>query len=274
MREMKVAEQARRARRMKTLRRALGAALVVGVVIGAVVLLSSGPTKKTPTSTSSSSSSTSSTVPGTPTTAAVSKTAVAPVCPPATAAGAAHRVIAFTTAPPMCVAAHGTYLATVRTDLGSFVVTMPVAAAPAAVNNFVFLSRYHFYDLTVFHRVIPGFAVQGGDPTGTGSGGPGYAFTGNTPNARCATTKNCYPVGSVAMANSGSPKSNGSQFFIVVGAQGVQLPPDYTLFGTVTKGMAVIEKIAADGNAVAADNGVPPKVLHHIVTVTVTQAGA
>ncbi len=277
MREMKVAEQARRERRAKTLRRGLAALVVVGLVIGAVVLLSGGsskaPTPSSSTSTSTSTS-TSSTLPGTPTTAPVSKAAIAPTCPPATAAGARKRVIAFTSAPPMCISAHARYLATVRTDVGTFVITLPAAASPAAVNNFVFLARYHFYDLTVFRRVIPGFVVQGGDPTETGAGGPGYSFTGNTPPASCATSHTCYPVGTVAMANSGSPSSDGSQFFVVVGAQGTQLPPSYTRFGTVTKGMSVVNKIAADGNTVPADNGVPPKVLHHIISVTISQAGA
>jgi peptidylprolyl isomerase len=99
------------------------------------------------------------------------------------------------------------------------------------VNNFVFLARNKFYDGVKFHRIIPGFVVQGGDPQGTGQGGPGYQFADELP-----TQTGGYRIGSVAMANSG-PDTNGSQFFIVTGAEGIQLPPKYSLFGTVTAGM-------------------------------------
>ncbi len=240
---------------------------MAAIVVGVIFLVSGNSTPKK-AATAKTTTTTSSTVPGTPTTAVVSHVAVAPVCPPATATGASKRVIAFTKAPPICVSADATYDATIVTDVGTFVVSMPVSASPAAVNNFVFLARYHFYDDVVFHRVIPGFVVQGGDPTGTGSGGPGYSFTGNEPAKSCGSK--CYPLGSVAMANSGTPSSDGSQFFIVVGPQGEALPPNYTLFGKVVSGMAVVQHIAAGGTP----QGVPPKVLHHIVKVTITQASA
>jgi cyclophilin family peptidyl-prolyl cis-trans isomerase len=105
------------------------------------------------------------------------------------------------------------------------------------VNNFVFLSRQHFYDGVVFHRIIKTFMVQTGDPTGTGTGGPGYQF----PDERVTGQ---YTTGTVAMANSG-PNTNGSQFFIVTAHGNPGLQPNYTIFGHVTKGMATVSKIAS-----------------------------
>jgi cyclophilin family peptidyl-prolyl cis-trans isomerase len=253
MRELKVAEQQKRARRNRTLRRVIGALVVVGVVVGVVVLLTGKTPKKHVAAT---------------TTTTAKQTAVAPVCPPATAAGAKKRVVAFTKAPPTCISATGVYDATVKTDVGTFVVRMPAASSLAAVNNFVFLSRYHFFDGTPFHRVIPGFVVQGGSPNGSGNGGPGYEFTGNTPPKTCTAKSDCYPVGGLAMANSSGPSTDGSQFFVVLPGGQTQLDsePNYTLFGQVVSGMAVVERIGADGSS-----GGTPKVLHHIVKATITK---
>jgi peptidylprolyl isomerase len=112
-------------------------------------------------------------------------------------------------------------------------VALDPIAAPQTVNNFVVLARYHFYDGVIFHRIIKGFMCQGGDPTGTGTGGPGYRFVDELP------APGRYEVGSVAMANAG-PDTNGSQFFIVSGPSGVRLPPQYSLFGKVVKGLDVL----------------------------------
>ncbi|HZU71294.1 MAG TPA: peptidylprolyl isomerase [Acidimicrobiales bacterium] len=177
-------------------------------------------------------------------------------CPPLT--GTATRTIKFAAAPPTCTDPGVTYLADVTTDVGSFTITFDPKLAPKTVNNFVFLALNHYYDGIIFHRVIPGFVVQGGDPTGTGQGGPGYQFADELPPA------GSYKIGSVAMANSG-PNTNGSQFFIVTGSQGTQLPPSYSLFGQVTSGMDVVSKIEADGSA-----GGTPKTTHKMLTVTIT----
>ena len=155
-----------------------------------------------------------------------------------------------------------TYTATVKTDVGSFTITLAPKAAPLAVNSFVFLARQHFFDCIVFHRVIPGFMDQTGDPTGTGTGGPGYSFADELP----PKANPQYPLGSVAMANSG-PNTNGSQFFIVTGQQGESLPPSYSLFGQVTSGMNVPQKINADGTP-----GGTPKVEHRIISVTISES--
>ena len=131
------------------------------------------------------------------------------------------------------------YAAEVQTADGTFTIDLLEEEAPATVNNFVNLARSGFYDGSTFHRVIEGFVAQGGDPVGqpAGRGGPGYAVTDELPDA------GAYEVGSVAMANSG-PDTQGSQFFVVTGDQGVALPPQYSLFGDVTEGMEVVMAIA------------------------------
>lgn len=166
--------------------------------------------------------------------------------------------------PAFTIDASKSYTATVTTDVGSFVITLDVTRAPKTVNNFVFLAARHFYDCVIFHRVIPGFMDQTGDPTGTGSGGPGYEFADELPPA--ATPQ--YPIGSVAMANSG-PNTNGSQFFIVTGAQGESLAPNYSLFGQVTTGIQVVQQINADGNSNPTANGEPPAKLHRIISIII-----
>jgi cyclophilin family peptidyl-prolyl cis-trans isomerase len=172
----------------------------------------------------------------------------------------------------MCIATNSVFDATVITDVGTFVIKLTTATSPVAVNNFVFLARYHFYNGITFHRAMPNFMIQGGDPTGTGQGGAGYHFTGNTPPSSCVAKSDCYATGDVALANSGAPSSDGSQFFVIVPGGASQLSDLYTVIGQVTSGMSVVEKIAADGDS--ADNGQPPKVTHHMISVTVQQINA
>lgn len=129
-----------------------------------------------------------------------------------------------------------TYTATLSTNLGDITLRLAAEQAPIAVNNFVFLARDGFYDGVIFHRVVPGFVVQGGDPTGTGRGGPGYRFRDELEGP------GEYRRGTVAMANAG-PNTNGSQFFICLADVG--LPHAYTIFGEVTDGMEVVDAIAA-----------------------------
>ncbi len=171
--------------------------------------------------------------------------------------------------PPMTIDPSKTYTATVTTDIGPFTIQLDPKTAPKATNSFVYLADKHFFDCIVFHRVIQTFMNQTGDPTGSGSGGPGYQFTEAGPS----TANPQYPIGSVAMANSNNPattnpSTNGSQFFIVTGAEGESLAPDYTLFGKVTSGMAVVDKINADGSASNSSAGTPAK-LHRMVSVTI-----
>ena len=119
------------------------------------------------------------------------------------------------------------------------------------MNNFVVLARYRYFEGIPFHRVVPGFVIQGGDPEANGRGGPGYSFADELP------ARGQYRVGSVVMANSGRD-TNGSQFFIILGDAGVALPPDYSLFGQVTTGMDVVRAIEGVGTAGASNpNGLP-----------------
>ena len=124
------------------------------------------------------------------------------------------------------------------TSYGTFSIDLLPKVAPLTVNSFVFLARHHFFDHIIFHRVIKGFVIQTGDPTGTGQGGPGYRF-----NDEPVTMP--YMRGTVAMANSG-PNTNGSQFFVVVTppGQAAGLQPKYTIFGRVATGMSVVQRIA------------------------------
>lgn len=127
------------------------------------------------------------------------------------------------------------YTATLDTNHGEVVIELDVVRSPQTVNNFVFLAREGFYSGVIFHRVIKGFMIQGGDPTGTGSGGPGYRFRDEIEGT------GSYDRGVVAMANSG-PHTNGSQFFICHTDAG--LPHSYTIFGKVTSGLEAVDSIA------------------------------
>lgn len=130
-----------------------------------------------------------------------------------------------------------THSAVIRTSLGDVTVELHSDKAPLAANNFAFLAKEGFWENTIIHRVIPGFVVQMGDPTGTGTGGPGYTFADELEHAR----EHGYPRGTLAMANAG-PATNGSQFFIVL--KDAPLPPNYTVFGHVTDGMEAVDAIA------------------------------
>jgi cyclophilin family peptidyl-prolyl cis-trans isomerase len=131
-----------------------------------------------------------------------------------------------------------THRATIATSCGTIEVELYSQEAPRTANNFAFLASEGFYDATVIHRVVPGFVVQMGDPTGTGTGGPGYRFADELASAR----NRGYSRGTLAMANAG-PDTNGSQFFICL--DDVRLPPQYSVFGEVTSGMDVVDRIAA-----------------------------
>ena len=136
--------------------------------------------------------------------------------------------------PDMVIDEGKKYTATMETSKGTIVLELFADEAPKTVNNFVFLAREGFYDGVIFHRVINGFMIQGGDPTGTGMSGPGYRFD-DEPVSRQ------YLAGTLAMANAG-PNTNGSQFFIM--HQNYRLPPNYTIFGIATEGQDVVDAIA------------------------------
>jgi cyclophilin family peptidyl-prolyl cis-trans isomerase len=291
--ELRRAQQRRRRLRLG----AVGAVLVVIAVVLAIVTSSGGGKKRTNLSTAKSSTTVTTTVSSTtvavganglpaglkarpapalskncsnpqtstaPTTTVPAKGEAVSIVPaPANVgfpnlAGSSPRYTKFSAAPPFCIDVTKTYTATMVTDAGTMTIKLYPKVAPITVNNFVFLAGYHYFDGTVFHRVIPGFVDQGGDPVGSGSGGPGYQFPDELPTAASA-----YVTGALAMANSGA-NTNGSQFFIVVGSGGSQLQPLYTMFGQLTGGLDIASKINADGTSAGT-----PKVVHKVLKVTV-----
>jgi peptidylprolyl isomerase/peptidyl-prolyl cis-trans isomerase B (cyclophilin B) len=185
-------------------------------------------------------------------------------CPPTDASADQRRE--FADAHQLCIDPAKSYTANFDTTQGSFTVQLLPERAPGAVNNFVSLARWKYFDGTKCHRVIEDFVVQCGDPTATGSGGPGYSFADELPSA------GEYTIGSLAMANSG-PNTNGSQFFIITGVSGTSLPPNYTLFGQVTAGLdTAVAAMAALFNPDPAANGVPPAADIILNSVTISEA--
>jgi cyclophilin family peptidyl-prolyl cis-trans isomerase len=140
----------------------------------------------------------------------------------------------YASPPPMTIDPQKSYTARIATTAGTMTAELFPGDAPQTVNNFVFLARDGFYEGVIFHRVIKGFMIQGGDPTGTGTGGPGYKF-------RDEPVKRRYSRGTLAMANAG-PNTNGSQFFVM--HADYALPPNYTIFGKLVEGEEVVDAIA------------------------------
>lgn len=258
----KNAAQARKAKRDRMLKRGGIAVAVAAVLVGSVILMTKGNESST-TTTTAKAASTTTTAASSAENARLQKAAnakaVAAGCPESTSAKTTTK--SWPSAPAMSIDTAKTYTAKVVTTTGDFTITLDAKKAPNTVNNFVFLANQDFYHCIIFHRVIPGFMDQTGDPTGTGTGGPGYQFKDELP----ATANPQYPIGSVAMANSG-PDTNGSQFFIVTGAQGENLPPSYSLFGSVTEGIDVVQRINQEGTPA----GVPPAVTQRILSITIS----
>jgi cyclophilin family peptidyl-prolyl cis-trans isomerase len=175
--------------------------------------------------------------------------------------GSAPKTQDFSAPPEMGIDPDKRYTATMSTTLGELVIALDAVRAPKTVNNFIFLALNHYYDGVIFHRIINGFMCQGGDPTGTGRGGPGYRFEDELPKP------GQYQIGSVAMANAG-PNTNGSQFFVISGPSGVGLPPAYSLFGQVVKGLEIVDEM----QRVDTDRNDRPSTDVVINSVTITVA--
>ncbi|GDX14288.1 peptidyl-prolyl cis-trans isomerase [Actinomycetes bacterium] len=185
-------------------------------------------------------------------------------CPPID--GSAEQRREFTDSHQLCIDPAKTYVATFDTTQGSFSVRLLSDRAPGTVNNFVSLARWKYFDGTKCHRVIEDFVVQCGDPTATGTGGPGYSFADELPQA------GEYKIGSLAMANSG-PNTNGSQFFVITGNSGASLPPSYSLFGEVVDGLdTAVKAMGALFNPDPAANGVPPAGDIVLKSVTISES--
>ena len=153
---------------------------------------------------------------------------------PVVAVSQGQPVKRWSSPPPVTIDPASSYTAVLNTSVGAITVELLPEEAPNTVNNFVFLARQGFYDNVIFHRTIEGFMIQGGDPTGTGGGGPGYTFADEP-------VQRPYSRGVLAMANAG-PNTNGSQFFVM--HADYALPPNYTIFGQTVAGLETIDAIA------------------------------
>ena len=257
-RRQRLDDLAKQQQRKRTRKLATRAAIFIAVVVGVAHIIS--------VSGGSDSTSTSDTTVDTAATAPVEGRAITGETPCPAVDGSEARASTFENAPSNCLDASKTYTAVVTTNKGEFSIVLDQTKAPLAANNFVTLARYKYFDNTQCHRAILDFVVQCGDPTATGSGGPGYSFADELPQA------GEYKLGSIAMANSG-PNTNGSQFFIITGDQGVTLPPSYTLFGQVTNGLdTTVPALNAASNPDPAANGVPPLETLTIVSVVITES--
>jgi cyclophilin family peptidyl-prolyl cis-trans isomerase len=268
-RQLRLEELQRSQARQKRNRsfRIYGGIIVVALVIAfGIWFFNHGKSSNTVAATASTTVApgASTTVANGPSTTAAGTIPAPTPCPAAD--GSSPQARSFAAAPPMCIDAAKTYTATVETNKGTFTVALDPTKAPLAVNNFVVLARYHYFDNTPCHRIIKDFVVQCGDPTGKGTGGPGYTFADELPKA------GDYKVGSLAMANSG-PNTNGSQFFIITGDQGAALTPNYTLFGQVSDGMdTTVKAMEAAANPDPSADGVPPTEPITITKVTITES--
>lgn len=241
----------------------LAAAAIGGI---AYAVTGGGGSNKTASTTTTTKAGSTSTTAASPAAAAsqasVDKRDAAAGCPTNTTTRV--NKMTWSSAPAMTIDKSKHYTATVRTDAGTLTMSLDASSAPVTVNNFVFLSQKGYFHCVIFHRVIPGFVDQTGDPTGTGQGGPGYTIPDEYP-PKAANPANQYPLGSVAMANTGQPHSGGSQWFIVAGTQGEQLPNQYSLFGQVTSGMSAVQLINREGSSSGT-----PKVTHRILSVQIS----
>jgi cyclophilin family peptidyl-prolyl cis-trans isomerase len=252
--QLEAAKQQRK--RQSLIRGTVGFVLIIGLFVLFAALHSSGGGKKTNAGAASSTTSS-----GPTTTTTVNPAVAAVQCNDTKPPDNPNRPT-FTTAPPMTIDPAKKYTATIETSCGKITADLDAKGAPKTVNNFVFLAQKHFFDGLTWHRVVKDFVIQGGDPQGTGSGGPGYQFEDELPK----DGPPFYKLGSLAMANSGA-NTNGSQFFIVTGANGTSLPASYSRFGMVTGGLEVAQKI--ESFATADPSGKPSRTLY-ILSITIS----
>jgi peptidyl-prolyl cis-trans isomerase B (cyclophilin B) len=270
-REARLAAEAQSQKRRKQIRNGIIVVVIAGVIVGIVFLVSGNDNNNVASDSK---------VNGTTTTVAAAKgsnaalqaqaneAAVKAGCPasPKTPTAAASQK--YSAAPPMTIDTTKTYTATFKTTTGTFVASLDTTAAPKTVNNFVFLANKGYFNCGSFFRVIPGFVLQTGNPTQTNAGTePGYTIPDELP-PKAANPAQQYPLGSLVMANTGSPNTGGSQFFIVSGTQGEALPNTYSLFGQVTSGLNVVSTIDKQGSA----SGMPPDVTQRIISLTINES--
>jgi len=253
-REARLAAEARRKKRRQQLRNVIIVVVVAGAIVGIAFLVSSGKNPAPQTKNEKLQ-------------AQANEVAVKAGCPtsPTTPTAAAKQK--YSAAPPMTIDTSKQYSATVETTTGTFDVALDAKAAPVTVNNFVFLADKDYFNCGSFFRVITGFVNQTGNPSQTNTGtAPGYTIPDELP-PKAANPAAQYPLGSLVMANRGTPNTGGSQFFVVAGSQGESLADTYSLFGQVTSGMAVVDTINKQGSP----SGTPPDVTQRIISVTIHQ---
>ncbi len=276
-RQEKLQEMARQARRDKTRRRTIQIVAVVGGslvllfglaylfsddsndVLPPAVTLATLPVETSPVSTVDPAAL--STEAPTTTVAREFSYGTGP-CPEAD--GSTAQPDTFDGAPQLCIDPTATFTAEVVTNKGPFTIALDPTSSPGSVNNFVVLSRYGYYDGTGCHRVIADFVVQCGRP-GEDESAPGYTIPDESPSG-------AYEEGMIVMANTGQPDSGGGQWFVITGAQGAALPPQYSIIGKVTEGFDTTVKALANLADPTAVNGVPPLVPIEITSVTITEA--
>jgi cyclophilin family peptidyl-prolyl cis-trans isomerase len=265
-REARLAAEAQSKKRRQQIRNGIIVLVVAGIIVG-IVFLVYGGNKNNNAQAKSKVTSTTTAAKGADAElqAQANEVAVKAGCPVSTKTRVNNQK--YASAPPMTLDTSKTYTATVKTTTGTFDIALDAKTAPQTVNNFVFLARKGYYHCVIFHRVIPNFMDQTGDPTGTGDGGPGYTIPDENP-PKASSASDQYPLGSVAMANTGQPHTGGSQFFIVAGPEGESLPNTYALFGSVTSGMNVVDTINQQGSA----QGVPPDVTQRIISITINES--
>ena len=264
-RREKLERQERYNKRRKNIRRGIIVAIIAVLVVGTGAFIFSGG-KKTPTTTTTAAAAATTTTTSLPakysiTQAQSNAKAVAYGCPASTATRV--NTMSWKSAPPLTINKADKYYATFDTTAGTFVVELDAKTAPITTNNFVFLAEHNYYKCVIFHRVITGFMIQSGDPTGLGTGTPGYTIADEYPKAGNPT----YPLYSIAMANTGAPHTGGSQFFIVTGSEGETLPNTYSLFGKVISGFEAVNTIQDAGSA--SSSGVPPGITYRILNIKI-----
>ncbi len=209
------------------------ALLFAPVILLALVIACGGGEEET--STGSTPTPTQPAVAATTAAAATESPAASSNCPPPTGTAPEVQMKSYSQRPEMTIDPAKKYTATINTPLGDIVIELFADKTPKTVNNFVFLARDHYYDGVTFHRVLPGFVAQAGDPTGTGSGGPGYTVPAEFSNEP-------FVRGVLGMARTPDPNSAGSQWFITLG-DAHSLDGQYTVFGKVTAGLDVVDCI-------------------------------
>jgi cyclophilin family peptidyl-prolyl cis-trans isomerase len=209
-------------------------ALLIGALVVAVVFIDRANSVSTPSAAASPSASATASTSASPAAIAFADCTTATFGPPMPPSGEPANPHVYSAPPAMQIDTSKLYEATITTPRGAIVLCLQPSLAPATVNNFVVLARNHFFDGLKFHRVVASFIVQGGDPKGDGSGGPGYTIAEEP-------VRQQYGLGAVAMAKASAAHSTGSQFFICIADDTTKLQPLYSLFGKVAIGLSVAQ---------------------------------